>query len=83
MSFERMKIVLVSCNINSVSLHGKCYIVFVYQMSHSINTLYSLTNLQMVTDYECSFVAVFDAMSIMREYLKDEPWMNLLCNKLK
>ncbi|KAK6116444.1 hypothetical protein DH2020_049906 [Rehmannia glutinosa] len=26
---------------------------------------------------------LFDAMSIMREYLKDEPWVNLLCNKLK
>ncbi|XP_042008301.1 ribonuclease H2 subunit B-like isoform X1 [Salvia splendens] len=26
---------------------------------------------------------LFDAVSIMREYLKDEPWINLLCNKLK
>ncbi|KAG6407853.1 hypothetical protein SASPL_130853 [Salvia splendens] len=25
---------------------------------------------------------LFDAVSIMREYLKDEPWINLLCNKL-
>ncbi|KAH6802035.1 ribonuclease H2 subunit B, partial [Perilla frutescens var. frutescens] len=26
---------------------------------------------------------LFDAVSIVREYLKDEPWLNLLCNKLK
>ncbi|KAL8052474.1 hypothetical protein ABFX02_05G006700 [Erythranthe guttata] len=26
---------------------------------------------------------LFDAVSIIREYLKDEPWVNLLCNKLK
>ncbi|KAK6133742.1 hypothetical protein DH2020_032453 [Rehmannia glutinosa] len=26
---------------------------------------------------------LFDAVSVMREYLKDEPWVNLLCNKLK
>ncbi|KAL3644574.1 hypothetical protein CASFOL_009754 [Castilleja foliolosa] len=26
---------------------------------------------------------LFDVVSIMREYLKDEPWVNLLCDKLK
>ncbi|KAG8383066.1 hypothetical protein BUALT_Bualt05G0146000 [Buddleja alternifolia] len=26
---------------------------------------------------------LFDAVSIVGEYLKDEPWLNLLCNKLK
>ncbi|KAL1538318.1 ribonuclease H2 subunit B isoform X1 [Salvia divinorum] len=26
---------------------------------------------------------LLDAVSIMREYVKDEPWINLLCNKLK
>ncbi|KAL8532460.1 hypothetical protein ACS0TY_008888 [Phlomoides rotata] len=26
---------------------------------------------------------LFDAVSIVREYLKEEPWVNLLCNKLK
>lgn len=26
---------------------------------------------------------IFDAVSIVREYLKDKPWMTLLCNKLK
>ncbi|KAL6505630.1 hypothetical protein OROHE_023009 [Orobanche hederae] len=26
---------------------------------------------------------LFDVVSIMREYLKDEPWVNMLCDKLK
>ncbi|KAL2241173.1 UNVERIFIED_CONTAM: Ribonuclease H2 subunit B [Sesamum indicum] len=37
----------------------------------------------MFTSSTWIFRHVFDAVSIVGEYLKDEPWVNLLCNKLK